>query len=282
LRKILPPTFDYETIYRACVDGKHEPARTTLLNIIPTLLQYEINYRTAALNGNLWQLPTFSLADMNNFTKAELNKLYDERFVKNPSPGRHIYDHLAVSGKPRCTLCNHSYPTTLDHYLPKDINAYPELSIVPINLIACCPNCNRLKHTHIPSCWDEQFFHPYFEDANQYQWLSASIIYSQNNEVSLRYEVLNIKQNENVFERFKFQFQRLELAELYGAQAATVLEDIYLNLENLYAAGGQNEVSAYLYEEYNSRFHSNPNSWQTALYCALYQNPRFCSLNWQL
>ena len=61
--------------------------------------------------------------------------------VRKNGPGRATYDLLKLSAKGGfCPLCGQRNVSTLDHYLPKE--SYPDLSILPINLVRACSDCN--------------------------------------------------------------------------------------------------------------------------------------------
>ncbi|WP_245558798.1 HNH endonuclease, partial [Arhodomonas aquaeolei] len=77
-------------------------------------------------------------------TKKELKDVYSLHMVPNGKPAREFYEKL-LFGAPRgrCPLCGHGQASTLDHYLPK--SRYPQLAVVPLNLVPCCKDCNTGK-----------------------------------------------------------------------------------------------------------------------------------------
>jgi len=110
--------------------------------------------------------------------KSDLIKLYNSYFVKDNKPGRIVYDQLMVSANDMCPFCGGiGRPRNLDHYLPKA--HYPQLSILPLNLIPACRDCNMDgKGENFASTEEEQVIQPYLDD-NRYfneQWIFANYI----------------------------------------------------------------------------------------------------------
>src|ERR1700749_3640928 len=89
-------------------------------------------------------------------TNEQLIKTYTERMVDGP--GRPVYDAIFSLCR-TCPLCAHREVKTLDHFLPKA--PYPVLSVVPLNLIPSCTDCNKGKQTAVPRAASEVLLHPY-------------------------------------------------------------------------------------------------------------------------
>ncbi|MDF0607209.1 HNH endonuclease [Neisseriaceae bacterium TC5R-5] len=121
-----------------------------------------------------------------NITKENLINLYSE-MTKVGKPGRDYYDSLrGLAPLGICPFCGIGQVSTLDHFLPKAY--YPEFSILPINLIPACADCNKNKgaqkieeHT--------QTLHPYFEGniIETVQWMFAEV--NESTPVTVRYFV---------------------------------------------------------------------------------------------
>jgi hypothetical protein len=282
MRRLPAPTLLFNDVYDTCVQGKHEPARTSLTSIAGQLGQMEVSYRALAVDGRLHQLPIHAVHPNFLNGKGELNRLYDERMAKNPSPGRNYYDAILAAGLPRCPYCNHNRPRQLDHVLPKEAISYPELSLAPINLVPSCSDCNFLKRTHNPAEYCEEFFHPYFEAPEQVVWLSASLDFGQAGELTVLFDTNAFEGFEPYSRRINFQFTKLELGALYAAQAATELGTIRYGLELLYDASDLNVVRERMREDYESHNAFDQNSWKSAMYRAAYQSDRFCCMDWEL
>ncbi len=74
-----------------------------------------------------------------------------------------------------CPGCGElSKPTTLDHFLPKDI--YPHLCVSPVNLVPMCSECQSVKLKKIGDAATSRFFiHPYFDNFAAQQILHLEI-----------------------------------------------------------------------------------------------------------
>jgi hypothetical protein len=69
----------------------------------------------------------------------------------------------------------------------------------------------------------------------------------------------------------------LNLANLYGAQAATETSNIREYLTNLFNGGGGNEVKAHLLDMADSCSRYQTNFWRTATYTALSESDWYCN-----
>lgn len=68
-----------------------------------------------------------------------------------------------------CSYCYFSNVDELDHYYDK--KSYPEVAILPINLVPACESCNQKKKK------GSLYFQPYFEDISAYRWLDCTLEY---------------------------------------------------------------------------------------------------------
>ena len=282
MRSLSAPQFSFNDVFNACVNGKYEPARSNLFSISDTLQQMEYDYRALATTSQLYALPKNPDHVVIVDSKNELFKLYDERMAKNPSPGRKYYDQILAAGLPRCPYCNHNRPRQLDHVLPKEVTGYPELSLLPINLVPSCADCNFYKRTHDPTTFIEQLFHPYFDSPEKVVWLTANLDFLPTGELTVFFETIEFPGFESFSQRVRFQFNMLGLSRLYGAQAATELESIRYGLELLFEAHGAGAVRERMNEDYVSFNDNDQNSWKTAMYRCICQSERICQMNWTL
>ncbi len=147
-------------------------------------------YEKLGKSGELYKINSFLDNGTNDpivigkIKKEELIKLYENYFVKSCKPAREIYDALMSAADEKCPFCGGiGQPKNLDHYLPKA--HFPQFSIVPVNLIPSCRDCNLdSKHDRFATTEDEQSIHPYLDDDCYFneQWLYAKYLPSINNE----------------------------------------------------------------------------------------------------
>jgi hypothetical protein len=174
LRKLTSPTFKPEDVYDACHDGlqdsilkgKYSTDRSIFLS---SVLIYEGQSKGMTLSSVPSGLPTGLRS-----VKDELVKMYDEGLVKRKA-GRAYYDKLKSSCIAPCPLCGFGPIDTLDHYLPKA--NYPIYSVLPINLVPSCFQCNKGKGSGKLNMPEDQALHPYFDDEKFFseQWISARV-----------------------------------------------------------------------------------------------------------
>lgn len=196
-------------------------------------------------------------------------------------PGRGFYNYLFRDhSNNMCTLCWKREVESLDHYLPKF--KYPELSVVPSNLIPACKRCNEppRKGQHIPTTYGNQLIHPYFDDYTAYRWLFGvtSVV---NGETTIKLKIrIPCVWPQREFHRLKFHFDTLNLWDLYEAEAVAKMREIINTIDSIIATLSFSDrrsfnVKKYLLLEATKEKVNNLNSWKTATYCALANSSQF-------
>lgn len=200
-------------------------------------------------------------------TTEEMVNVYTSRMAKQGAPGREVYDQLLTSPpQGQCPLCGQRDVASLDHHLPK--MHFPQLAVVPTNLIPACSNCNRVKLSQRPLTPEEETLHPYFDQVHTERWLSALVAQSQ--PAAVAFQVVKPPGwSMLTYQRMQHHFATFELAPLYAAHAAVELNNMRFGLTELFAIGGAQAVKQHLELHASSCRHAQLNSWQTALYSAL-------------
>ncbi|MET8305836.1 HNH endonuclease [Micromonospora sp. NPDC005173] len=138
-----------------------------------------------------------------------------------------------------CPMCGRVTPTTIDHFLPK--NKYPEFSLLSINLIPVCPDCNRYKSTLTGSQDGARFFHAYYDEIPQ----EVSLLTSQ--ATVERGVVISFFVNDalsgSVYQNARYQFDRLRLGKLYPKASVSELLERYDAFPAAFASGGADGVA---------------------------------------
>jgi len=163
--------------------------------------------------------------------------------------------------------------SALDHILPK--GHYPALAVAPLNLVAACMECNKLKLDVCPATAGDTFLHPYFDDISGDNWLTADVIEQRPCAVVFDVDPPG-SWGGTLSARMRHQFELLKLAELYSREAAREISNIRYNLQRHFNAGGREAVRQELRRQWQSRRVSRLNSWQTATYKALSDSAWFC------
>jgi len=213
-------------------------------------------------------------------TVNELKNVYTQNFVSVDSPGRVFYDQLILSApRGKCPLCGHRNVSTIDHYLPKAY--YPLLSVVPVNLIPSCKDCNTSKRSAFPTAQHEETLHPYYDDVEKDIWLKTRVI--QSTTPSIQFFVDAPPNWDQLLKhRTEFHFDSLSLDDLYSIEAATELAIIEEQLKSYFVRDGVAGVQNFLLESAGSRQKFNLNSWQTAMYIAIANDHWFCNGGFKL
>lgn len=136
----------------------------------------------------------------------------------------------------RCLFCSVGGVGQLDHFLPKE--TYPALSLYSLNLVGACEPCNHTKLSIANANPLEQFVHPYLDLLPLDEvWLvcepfSGTIL-------SPKFTITACAGVEpDLTARMQWQFQTLELDELYSDEAVRLFRESRLGWQELAAQGG--------------------------------------------
>ncbi|AXX93613.1 hypothetical protein CPU12_10930 [Malaciobacter molluscorum LMG 25693] len=268
------PTDNVKDVFEACISNYEDVNFKKRLNSVTAFIETSAtNYDSQAGVNNLNAISMVN--NVNNIiTVDEMKKVYDHKLVRKGQPGRMYYEKLRLSAKNNiCPLCNQRTVTTLDHVLPKTF--YPIFAVTPFNLIPACADCNKIKDRYQPNIAEEEIIHPYYDDISNQQYLYAVLV--QTTPPSINFYIKQSNPINIIEKRLNKHFSLFALNELYTSNAAGELANISFRLSKLYSTGGRECVREYLREEFESRYENNRNSWQTAMYKALYKNAWFCN-----
>lgn len=212
--------------------------------------------------GQTHLVPTPTSIGPGGLTKREMVAMYDDRMVDEDAPGRPIYQAIYDSTD-WCPMCGHRDVASVDHYLPKA--HYLALVTAPANLVPACSVCNKRKKDRQATIPDEVFLHPYFEDIRQDPWLVGSV--PDETQRSIVFSVRRCPTwSTTLYNRVKFQFDELGLAELFAAQAADERSGIRDELTWLLDSGGPDAVRDALSRRSGSHRTHRYNSWNAVAY----------------
>jgi len=274
MRRVPRQDIDLASLYLQCKDAKRSPAVRARLEISQAIvINAAQRYRTLGQSAQIFQFTQPQIPG-NSATKRDMVSLYDSGLAKKAGVGRWAYDRIKTAAHLGiCPLCGQRAVGTLDHYLPKE--SLWILAISPDNLIPSCSDCNFAKSRFCAQNAGEQPFHPYFDDADDSQWLFARL--ERANGLSVTFYVQDVGAwSPEKRERARNHFRIFRLNALYTTQAAEELVNIRTRLSTLHGVGGKEAVQSHLQEEAVSRRSNHLNSWQTALYAALAQDEQFC------
>lgn len=280
MRKLIKPTDDAGDVFIECLEIVKNANLKSRLTATKNLIIAAANeFENKVTTGQLHTINRETIVNY-NVTSKELEDVYTLRMVKKGTPGRKIYDKLFISSPLGiCPLCSHREVTTIDHYLPKA--EYPRLSVVPINLVPCCSDCNKTKLISYPTIPEEETLHPYYDDIENDFWLAATVIHST--PPTFQFQVVPPNGWQQLLsDRVTFHFKSLLLNKLYSIHAAVELVQINKRLKTIHDTLGDEGVKKYLLEGAETRTHANINSWQAVIYRAMAADPWFCDGGFKL
>lgn len=275
------PQMSYFRRYVRCIQVGDPLFKRNLANIFPVLQSAGNTYDTHAQTSSLFTLAKINPTTYSPVSEVQLKDIYSEQLAKKKRPGRVTYDALILSAKGRCPYCSHNYPKTIDHYLPKA--EFPEFSIFPYNLVPCCWDCNHSKSTKLASVITDQYIHPYYDNVPSTSWLRADVLFPLNSPtiIFFTFDKQGII-DPNMLSRIEKQFADLEIGKLYSIQASNELSGIEFNLQQIFDAGGAEQVKDYLSDLSHSWNEEKLNCWQSAFYDCLASSVQFCEMKWTL
>lgn len=272
MRNIQKPEDAAEQVYLTYIGNMRDGALKNQMVSVSKDVQLESNlYEAKAQTGKFFEMPQTHL---DRVVDDQLKTIYDSKFSKKGQPGRVIYDKLkAIPNYGICPLCGQRDVSSLDHYLPKV--HFPLLSVVPINLVPACSECNKSKTDRIPLNASDQTLHPYFDNVDNQQWLYSDVC--EGTPLSLRfYANPPAEWEENIKSRIQTHFDVLALGSLYASHSGAELVAIKNLLEKVYYRGGVHAVISQLRDMFESYEARHVNSWQTAMYQALMNSEWYC------
>ncbi|GAM56889.1 EA31 gene protein [Vibrio ishigakensis] len=233
MKKLQSQAITFIEMLDKCSDGMYQAhVKANFVDHFPTFLLKETQYKRLSLAGNLFQYPkttplTNDTQVIGNLTKRKLVNLYENNLRNKDKPARRFYDELMVSSGERCPFCGDiGHTKNLDHFLPKA--HFPEFSIMPLNLVPSCRDCNMgEKGQNYATTEEEQAIHPYVDKDIffQEQWVFAEFL--DRNEGALSYHVsCPATWSQADKDRAHNHFNNLDLASRYRLEAGKHLSEV--------------------------------------------------------
>jgi hypothetical protein len=187
--------------------------------------------------------------------------------------GRTYYEKIKTAApNQKCPLCGVGTVAVLDHHLPK--TKYPNLSIVPENLVPACHFCNDTKKARYPKTVEEQTLHPYYDSRLMTTpWLKATLI--SGGPPVFVYSVKPPASWPAVDQKgVQRHFDVCGLAATFTSNANDELGPLKADLSKVESRWGVPGVQAHL-KDRTASYSGRPNSWQLAMYKELASNAWF-------
>lgn len=233
MKSLAHPNIPFNSMLLKCSEGMEQVnVRNDFISTFPTFHVKEQQYQALSLAGNLY---TYQKANpltndtqvVGHLTKTKLINLYENNLRNKDKPAREYYDFLLVSSGERCPFCGDiGHTKNLDHFLP--IAHFPEFSVMPLNLVPSCRDCNMgEKGQAYAIIEDNQAIHPY-ADKNifyQEQWVYAEYIDEDDGAV-VYYVQCPATWSQAEKNRAENHFNNLDLANRYSLEAGKHLSEV--------------------------------------------------------
>lgn len=269
--KLEKPDIEMDSIFADCTSNITKQQVLTHINASKTSIMLKSEeYDELAEAGQLSTLVPHRVIQ-GGATKEDMVWLYDNKFVADG--GRKYYDKIkAIPKYGKCPFCGVGMVSTLDHYLPK--TKYPTYAITPINLVACCADCNKNKKSEIIKVREKEFIHPYYDDFDDEIWLKVKIVFDEEIIFNFYVEKPDAWSREK-YERAKNHFQQMKLNKLYASHCGEEFAEYEYTAKVLYETGREELVKEDLLDRIKERRRVTKNNWRAVLYEGLYESEEF-------
>ncbi|MFM5211337.1 hypothetical protein [Aeromonas hydrophila] len=269
MRNLPIPANNDKNILHKFINSKKEPYKKRLLRI-----PFHIKSRYDQYDENSVQLELIKKSVITQDYAIALTKCYTSNTAEL-SNLRSSLLYPDLEDFDACPFCGISEPTTLDHYLPKEL--FPEFSVLSKNLIPICSVCNsNYKGTKWIEKGERLFLHSYYDIIPDEYFLDLSVVIAK--KISLTFSSKQVASEPDFSKLFQNHFKHLNLNERFKRKAASeisrkrkTLDKIYSNNNSLLDVSRALKSEADQLEENLSKNH-----WKTVLYKALYQSNDFC------
>jgi len=183
MKRIDPPNYDPIKLFDVSVNGiDAEPLRKSFIDNRQSILDANVAFYAKTQTQTWCDLPRAAHGNPDavvagGLSKRQLKSLYEDYVVRSKGEAREIYDNILVKAHGKCPYCGGiGAAKTIDHYLPKAY--FPSYSVLPINLIPACRDCNTGMGGKFPTASNLQPVHPYLDAPHFFEekWTTATIV----------------------------------------------------------------------------------------------------------
>lgn len=244
------PSFSAQDIIDVVGTGKRT---SRVVAAAATVLDVEERARQHAESAAWYSMPR-DADSISPQLADDLRYVYASKLASKKGNARLYYNALrSLAPRSKCPICAERQVAALDHYLPKE--TWPGLAFVPENLYPICGTCNHRKSSDFAETGEEQFLHPYFDDLGQDEWIVARVLEVPG--APLEFEILPPRGwSEEFTQRVRKHYDRFALFDLYKDNAADLLADHLLLLEERYEQGDIEGVSLLFADQARSLRHA--------------------------
>lgn len=209
-----PPLADDDVqFFRACIERRRDPhVKSALTMLIPAVQQAYGAYSHS--HGDPAVLNPVRCSEQDRETLRGNFDLMDK--------GRTLMSRReALMEWPKtdfCLMCGVAVARSLDHYLPRC--AYPEFSVLSLNLVPVCSDCNRVKGSYYSQTPDNRFLHAYYDVLPDRERVLFARIEVSEDRVRVSFELAPAPSlSDSLFNVLRFHFHKLDLPHFYEQMA---------------------------------------------------------------
>ncbi|QCZ29838.1 HNH endonuclease [Leclercia adecarboxylata] len=272
MRNLPIPKSDDKSCLDAIVLEKRESNKTNLTAISSKV---KIAYDNHTSNCNT--LENLSPIRLLKKQKASLHHAYTSKTNTFKKVTIDILFPPTLDDFDECPYCGIGDPSTLDHYIPKEV--YPEFSILSKNLIPICSTCNSsYKKTKFKLPNGKRIFiHSYYDIFPDLYFLTANVTISQ--KIAINFTINHHATESDFSELISNHFINLGLNKRFKIKAAAEISRKKGAFNRQFNTNmSARDLSIFLREEAtNLETSYSKNHWKVALYKALSNSADFCN-----
>jgi 5-methylcytosine-specific restriction endonuclease McrA len=239
---LTPITDCDESTFKAIANAKTGVRRKRLQNAWPLIESRYADYVACVPN-----LENLAPSPLSRTRASDCKHCYDRKTKAKGELIKKILDNLPANGSPWCQYCLIGEVDAVDHYVPKSL--YPEFSVLPRNLVASCPKCNRLKNAKWLRAGVREIFSLYYDDLPITQYLFVDVDFPGRNRARVSFRLQRpAGMDERLFRRLERQFEILELISRYNKAGAWYTSEA--------AKASENKTRASIKKWFDSNIHS--------------------------
>lgn len=267
------PVLIFKETYESIISTKHQPFKATLESIALQIYPHIDTYSTKllALNSMFkteWSEDQSSALKLCYDSKTKpLSELKDKLW-------KHLRDHHEVNLQ-ICPYCLLNPPSTWDHYLPQSI--YPEFSVLPINLVYVCADCNKIKLNDNHS-YHLDYIHPYFYPTGDVTILQCSINVNQSGKLVINFYSAHQDANfSKLVDIGTKHVRNLDLERLYQTDSGSLISTFIAEIRRDFPSGiTKDKIKSIIENKFQMvEVNLGPNAWEARMWAALYHFDEF-------
>lgn len=276
MKKLNPLKGSYIKYLQDVIDDKYEPGKSRLSFLKPSLSLKYFNYQRNYLLDTLEAVTQYNY---NTQDHSDLENCYLNSTASLGEMVKNIRLNQEKDLQGTCQYCGIQKPNTIDHYLPK--SDFPEFSILALNLLPCCGDCNSKKHNYWLDQGNRGIINFYIDNLPQIQFLFCDITFENGHGIPNVTFNLNIPTSVDarLSQIIINHFTRLELCDRYLDYTHDFITNKIDSIVSYLNSDDVNEIGDRIQKEsVNLERRYGINNWRTVLTNEMSSNVEFIEL----